>query len=108
MIPMICKSDVGWFCHCDSVGTNIVVLSRGLVLLNIPTSFFSADVRVSPTVTSGLAGAGFCRPQIKSCAAWMSASVEDIFGMLNSLGKNPTVSAILSVLFLVLYILCCL
>ena len=58
------------------------------------------------SVTSGLIGAGFFTAWIKFCASWMVAYVDDIFGILNFLRKNYTVSEIRSDLVSDIYALC--
>ena len=50
-------------------------------------------------MTSGLYGAVFFSAWIKYCAALMVESMDKIFGMLNFLGGNSTVSEIFWFLF---------
>ena len=79
--------------------------SGGLEFLNIFARVPNASLCPFPSLTSGLAGDIFWSAQIKSCAAWKVASMEEKFGMLNCLGKNSTVSDILYALVLVMYAL---
>ena len=72
-----------------------------MTLLNIPASDISAAALASLSVTSGISVEGLHRTLIKSCNSWMSTFPEDIFGMLNLLGENSTVSEILSYIVLV-------
>ena len=60
----------------------------GVDLLNIPNSVLSAAVWSFTRFTSRLDGAGLYREWIKSWIAYMAASIEDIFVMLNSWGKH--------------------
>ena len=80
----------------------------GLTLLNILARAFNYVVLGFPSVTIRLAGAGVCSALIKSCAARIEESVDDIFVMLYFLGKNSTVSEILSTLVCGIYSLWCL
>eukprot|EP00957_Ditylum_brightwellii_P048557 3684549-Ditylum_brightwellii.AAC.1 len=51
-----------------------------------------------PTARNGVAGVGLDRQRMRSRAACMAASLDAISGIFTRLGKNSTVSAILSLL----------
>ena len=67
----------------------------------------NASLCAFPNATSGISGDGFCSALIIYCEAWMSASLDDIFGMLNYMGNNYTISEIRSALILGIYVLFC-
>ena len=69
-------------------------------MLNIIARDLSDSMWEFTSVTSGLAGAGCFRAQIKSYVAWMNTSVDDIFGILYFGGKKSTISEIISALVL--------
>ena len=54
---------------------------------------------------NGVLGCGCCIAAVRSRAASIAASVDDVVGILNKCGKNSTVLAILSDLVLVIYTL---
>ena len=55
---------------------------------NISARYLNAHFFEFTIITSGLSGAGLCITRIKSYAASIVASVEEIFGMLEFLGKK--------------------
>ena len=73
--------------------------------MNISARDINASLCPFSSLTSGIAGAGFCSAQIKFYVALNVASLEDICGMLNCFGENSAVSDIFSALVLVLYAL---
>ena len=72
----------------------------GVDFPNISAWDINDSLCVFTSVNSGLTGAGFCSAWIESCVAWMVASMVEIFGMLNCLGGNSTMSDIRSDLVL--------
>ena len=66
---------------------------------------FNAYLCPFASVSSGTEDAEFYSARIKYCAAWMIAPVDYIFGMLNCLGENSTVSEICYALVLEMYTL---
>ena len=74
--------------------------------LNIADIDISAAVWESSSVYNGLAVARLRRVEIKSYTAWMAASAEYTFGMVNLFSKNSTVSDILDALVLGMYVFC--
>ena len=59
----------------------MVPAGTGMLLLNISASWRNA-VRCSlPTLVKGLLGCRFCRDVVRSRAASMAASTEDVVGM---------------------------
>ena len=73
------------------------------------SKIFYMDINASlctfHSVNIRLVGAEFCIALIKYCAAWMTSSGDHIFGMLNFLEKNSTVSEIRSALVFGMYYL---
>eukprot|EP00957_Ditylum_brightwellii_P115698 8825089-Ditylum_brightwellii.AAC.1 len=65
-------------------------------VLNISASFWIAAICSSPTARNGIAGVGFDRQWMRSSAACDAASLDAITSIFIWLGKNSTVSAILS------------
>ena len=104
---------MGWCCFCFSVetifgGKSVAPLPMGITLrghalgvtlFNITASSLSADLGVYNSVTNGTDNTVLRRACIKSCAACITESVEDIFGMMNISVKKPTVSDLLSDFF---------
>ena len=83
-----------------------LLLGGGVDYMNISARDINDSLWKFPSLTSALAGSGLCSAQIKYCAEWIDASVEEILGMLNCLGKNYTVSDINSAIVLGMYALC--
>jgi hypothetical protein len=58
--------------------------SDGLTALaNILDNWCSAESCLEPSLANGVAGAGCCKACIRSWAANMAASAEDVFGVWN-------------------------
>ena len=70
----------------------------GVAFLNFSARDINASLCEFPILPSGISIAGLCSVKIKSCAVWIVASVEEMFGMMNYLGRNSTVSDITSAL----------
>ena len=93
---------MGWFCYgCNTLGG----LSGEVPLSNMFTKDINASLCEFTSVTSGLAGSVFYSAQIRSCAAWTTASVDDILRILKLMGKNSTMSKIRSALIIWMYYL---
>ena len=92
-------------CWCCFVCTTLGSLSGEVALSNIFARAINASFCEFPSVTSGLSGAGFCIALIKSCSGRMPSSVDEIFGMINFMGKKYPVFEIRSALFLWMYAL---
>ena len=60
----------------------------GDALLKISASFRSAAICLSPNVVSGLFGVGLRRACVRSAAACVAASLEDILGKFSVAGEN--------------------
>ena len=56
----------------------------------------SAFTWASPMVVNGVLGCGFCRAAVRSRAASVTASAEEVVGIEKSFGKNSTVRAMRS------------
>ena len=60
-------------------------------MLNISASFFRASACLFPSVVSGLVGVGLMMAWVRSAAACVAASSEDILGNGRVAGKNYVV-----------------
>ena len=85
-------SMIGWLFRSIYCGTTLGSLPYGVALSNISAWDINASVWESTSMDSGLSDATVFRACINSCATWMVASVDDIFGMLYFEGKNSTVT----------------
>ena len=90
---------------CDFVDFWFAISSLiGWLLENI-SPIWSRGLNVSsPNLLNGEAGVGFWRARVSSAAALIAMSVDDILGMGRSCGKNSTMSATLSPLVSVSYL----
>ena len=64
------------------MGNTLVGLALWVALLNITASDLSDTMCASTSVTNGMVSDGLPSARIKSCAAWMSASAEEISGIV--------------------------
>ena len=85
-----------WFLsgHASSIGT-FRGYAREVAFIKISDRDLNAYLCPFASVSSWTEGAKFFSAQIKYCAAWMIEFVDYIFGMLNFLGRNATVSEII-------------
>ena len=61
-------------------------------MLNISRSCFRSDFCMFPTIVSGIVGVGFSRAWVRSAAAFVAASFDEILGNVRVAGENYVVS----------------
>ena len=72
-------------------GLVMVPAVAGMLLLKISASLRSAMIFSLPTLVKGVLVCGLCRAVVRSSAASMAASTDNIFGMEYRWGENSTV-----------------
>ena len=83
------------FCYLVAVFFTLVGLVF-TVFSNIVANLSIAASVESLKLWNGVAGFGFCSAFVSSDAAFMAISMDDVFGIVKSLGENSTVSAMRS------------
>ena len=60
----------------------MVLVGSGMLLANISVSYRKATSYLSPTLANGVLGCGFYRALVRSLAASMATSTEDVVGIV--------------------------